>query len=101
MARHTSLIIVASVRPALRDRHECSAGRQTTFKKNDGVPIHDTCTALVLSIRTGCKCKSPTYTTITFLGIDASMCLWIMMKNNYCICQWKLYTTLNVVTTSL
>jgi len=34
MARQTSLIIVAPVRPALQDRCECSAGRQSTFKKN-------------------------------------------------------------------
>jgi hypothetical protein len=35
MARQTSLIIVAPVRPALQDRCECSAGRQSTFKKTD------------------------------------------------------------------
>jgi len=36
MARHPSLIIVAPVGPALQDRCECSAGRQTTFKKPGG-----------------------------------------------------------------
>jgi hypothetical protein len=100
MARHTSLIIVASVRPALWDRHNAAQVDKLTIKKLWG-PNSRYMHCTVLSIRTGRKCKRPTYTIIKFLAINASMCLWIMMKNNYCLCQWKICTTLNVVTTSL
>jgi hypothetical protein len=76
MARQTSLIIVAPVRPALQDICECSVGRHTTFKNLMGPNsryMH--CTGVVHL--NWLLMPQPKF-------YHNKMCLWIMMNNNYC-----------------